>query len=314
MFRITENPPEAYINNKKVTLKYYSKTIETEIECNLSDLKGVSTADFPNLLIAKVNIDTDILVQNASMFMIHRDKESESFSFTIFFGQEPGAWGEKLSNKAIYREISEILSEEKLEGRIGVEYADSDIYISSDLHNIEFDAFDLITDRLTLAQKLIETAENRLLGFKWKKEFNTNETLFTKELVIPLIQKMGFMHVRYNHGPSEYGRDILFSELDKIGNIRRIAAQVKAGDIKGGANSLIDTIIAQIDDAFSMPVQGAGQSKTYHISEMLIISSGKISENAIKKINSKIDQRLSGSVFFIDRDDLDWLIKKHWPL
>lgn len=210
--------------------------------------------------------------------------------------------------------MSEILSEKKLEDRIGIEHSDSDIYIISDLHGIKEDAFELITEKLALTQELIEVAESRLLGFKWKKDFDTNEDLFTKELVIPLIQKMGFMHVRYNHGPSEYGRDILFSELDKLGNIRRLAAQVKAGDIKGGANSLIDTITSQIDDAFSMPVQGAGQSKTYHISDMLIISSGKISENAIKKINSKIDSRLSGSVFFIDRDDLDWLIKKHWPL
>ncbi len=314
MFRITENPPEAYINNKKVTLKYYSATIETEIECNLSDLKGVKASDFPSLLIARVNVDTGMLVQNASMFMIHRDQEAERFALTIFFGHEPGAWGDKLSNKAIYREISEILSKKKLDGRIGIEYSDGEIYIFSNFHDTQEDTYELITETLVLAQELIDTAESRLLGFKWKNNYNTDEDLFTKELVIPLVQKMGFMHVRYNHGPSEYGRDILFSEPDKLGNIRRLAAQVKAGDIKGGANSLIDTIIAQIDDAFSMPVQGPGQSKTYHISDMLIISSGKISENAIKKINSKIDQRLSGSVFFIDRDDLDWLIKKHWPL
>ena len=98
MFRITENPPEAYINNKKVTLKYYSATIETEIECNLSDLKGVKASDFPSLLIARVNVDTGMLVQNASMFMIHRDQEAERFALTIFFGHEPGAWGDKLSN------------------------------------------------------------------------------------------------------------------------------------------------------------------------------------------------------------------------
>lgn len=94
MFRITENPPEAYINNKKVTLKYYSEKIETEIECNLSDLKGVNTSNFPNLLIVKINNDTDIFVQNASMFMITGIKRRKILHSPYFSAKNPES-GEK---------------------------------------------------------------------------------------------------------------------------------------------------------------------------------------------------------------------------
>ena len=312
MLLITGNPPAAYIHGKKIKLIDYSENLESEVECNLSDLKGLKAFEFPDLLIANLNIDQALLIPKANRYYIYR--ADESYTFSISFGEEEGVWGEKLSTKAIHREIAELLTINDYGEKISSEYADGDIFIYADVVSSNEDLFNLISEKLQLARDLVVQAESRLLGFYWKQEFEVVESIFTKELVIPLVQKMGFQHVRYNHGTTEFGRDILFSELDRFGNSRRYAAQVKAGDIRGGANSLIDAIIAQIDDAFSMPVQGPGQAKNYHISELFIITSGKISENAVKKINEKIDRKLSGSVFFIDRDDIEWLAKKYWPL
>lgn len=312
MLLITGNPPAAYINEKKIKLINHSEILESEVECDLSDLKGLKASEFPDLLIASLNISQDLLIPKANRYCIYR--AGEGYSFSISFGEEEGVWGEKLSTKAMHREIAELLTINDCGDKISSEYADGDIFIYADIASNNEDLFNLISEKLQLAKDLVVQAESRLLGFYWKQEFDVVESVFTKELIIPLMQKMGFQHVRYNHGTTEFGRDVLFSELDRFGNSRRCAAQVKVGDISGGASSLIDTIIAQIDDAFSMPVQGPGQAKNYHISELFIIISGKISENAVRKINEKIDKKLSGSVFFIDRDDIEWLAKKYWSL
>jgi hypothetical protein len=121
---------------------------------------------------------------------------------------------------------------------------------------------------------------------------------------------MGFEHVRYKHGQYEYGKDVFFLKLSKFGFLRYCVAQVKAGDISGSSGGLIDKLIDQSRDAFEMPVEGAGQAKQYYISEFYIIASGKISENAVKKINRKIDKHLIGSIHFLDRNDIENLVHK----
>ena len=60
-----------------------------------------------------------------------------------------------------------------------------------------------------------------------------DENKYTNEIIIPLLRKMGYMEVTYNHGIREFGKDIIFSEFDKFGNKRYYAAQIKVGDIKG---------------------------------------------------------------------------------
>ena len=64
---------------------------------------------------------------------------------------------------------------------------------------------------------------------------------------------MGFTDVKYNHSKREFGKDLTFSEMNKFGVRRNYGVQVKAGDLSGEAGSEIDKIIAQIEDAFSMP-------------------------------------------------------------
>ena len=115
---------------------------------------------------------------------------------------------------------------------------------------------------------------------------------------------MGFQGVRYNHGVSEYGRDVIFSELDRFSNIRHCAAQVKAGNINASNGTLLNQLLVQIDDAFAMPVRGPGRNKNFYISEVFIVCSGKISDGAVERLNKKLDPRLWGSVHFLDLDDV----------
>lgn len=311
-FEIIPSPPSALINGKKIQLTVYNDKIESEATCQLGDLKGVSTSQYPDLFILNINFLEDIKIKNARRCYIYR--ADGKFSLTISFCDEPDIWDDTIVTKAVYREVYSIIAGEKYCQELKVDFENGDLYIHADLTDSDEDIFELLQRKLLLTSELIDDAESKIFGFKWNKEHSVSESKLTKELIIPLLIAMGYCHVRHNHGPKEYGRDILFSEIDKFGNFRRLAAQIKAGDIGGGANSLIDTIISQIDDAFSMPVEGPCQSKSYYISEFFIVASGKISENAIKKINSKIDSRLIGSINFVDRDDIEWLVRKNWPL
>ena len=67
-----------------------------------------------------------------------------------------------------------------------------------------------------------------------------NENEFTINRVIPLLKSLGFKHIRYTHGQDEYGRDIIFYDHDRFGIEKLFCAQVKVGDISGGANKEIE--------------------------------------------------------------------------
>ncbi|EJV56053.1 hypothetical protein IEO_05554 [Bacillus wiedmannii] len=139
-----------------------------------------------------------------------------------------------------------------------------------------------------------------------------NEADFTLSILIPLIRKMGFSNVKYNHGKKEYGKDIIFSRVSEFGFTEYFGVQVKFGDISGGAASDIDNILGQIDDAFSMSFFDIYTQKKVHISNLLIIISGKFKENAIEKISEKlINKALKNNTYFFDREKVESLIEQY---
>ncbi len=160
--------------------------------------------------------------------------------------------------------------------------------------------------------ELIRQAEIALGGMAWKPAHLTNEDLFCKELLLPLLRRMGFLFVRYTHGTREYGKDFTFSEQTPFGGFRHYGLQAKAGDVSGGVNSQIDALVGQIDDAFSMPFYELGSNERRCISSFIIAISGHFTENAREKIVEKVPGNLLGSVWFLDRTRIDELIDRYW--
>src|SRR5439155_25599925 len=105
---------------------------------------------------------------------------------------------------------------------------------------------------------LLHSAEVALSGLPWTDEYATNEDSFCRELLHPLLRRMGFVFVRYTHGKREYGKDFTFSEVTPFGHYRHYGLQAKAGDISGGVNAPIDELLGQIADAFAMPYYEVG--------------------------------------------------------
>ena len=153
---------------------------------------------------------------------------------------------------------------------------------------------------------------NEIEGFKWKSSYDTDEPQFTREVLIPLLNKMGYENVRYNHGRDEYGRDIIFSTINRFGKEINFGVQAKAGDVSGGATGLIDTLIGQLDDAFSMPFKRLGDPNDKFIAVHIVAISGKYTNNAKQKLLSKIDKWNKENVCFWDKEKILELIDKYW--
>lgn len=146
----------------------------------------------------------------------------------------------------------------------------------------------------------------------WNDDFLKDEPKFSKELILPLLRKMKFDNVIYNHGKKEYGRDFFFSEINKFNEPVYYGMQVKAGNVSGKVNSEIDMLIGQLNDAFSMPFYVLGNQNPYYISSFVIAISGKFMENAKEKIIHKIPKELLGNVYFWDKEKMLELIEKNW--
>jgi hypothetical protein len=143
-------------------------------------------------------------------------------------------------------------------------------------------------------------------------EYLTNEDAFCRELLYPLLRRMGFVSVRYSHGKKEYGKDFTFSELSPFGQFRHYGLQAKAGNVSGEVNSAIDELLGQIVDAFEMPYYELGSKDQRFISTFIIAISGRFTENAREKIIEKMPKGCMGSVYFLDRERITELVEKCW--
>jgi hypothetical protein len=157
--------------------------------------------------------------------------------------------------------------------------------------------------------KEIEGTVELTLGSPFKSlEDIRNEEDFSFSIVIPILHWLGFSNIRYVHGKREYGKDIIFTRKTEFEYFEFWGAQVKCGNVSGKANSEIDKIIAQIDDAFKVPFYDLLTKQRERISKLLIVISGSYTENAIEKICEKIENNaIKNNVIFIDGEKISAL-------
>jgi hypothetical protein len=148
--------------------------------------------------------------------------------------------------------------------------------------------------------------ERRTSYFRSREDFNAywdrvcnDESKFAKDIFIPLLHCLSMDHIYYTHSDDEYGRDVVWSYKSPFGQDRFCAAQIKAMEVSGAANSAVDRIMSQIDDAFKMPLRLADGS--FYISEFYVVTTKKYTRNAIAKILEKIDSRIAkNNIHFVD--------------
>lgn len=138
-----------------------------------------------------------------------------------------------------------------------------------------------------------------------------NEREFALSVVIPLLRKLGFLNVKYNHGKREFGKDVLFARFTEFGELEFWGAQVKYGNVSGEASSETDEMIGQFDDAFKMPFYDVYTRKKQHISKLLVVVSGRFTENAVEKICEKIESAaIRNNLVFLDGERIATIAEK----
>ncbi|MGA7744356.1 MAG: hypothetical protein WBP56_26110 [Polyangia bacterium] len=128
-----------------------------------------------------------------------------------------------------------------------------------------------------------------------------DEKDWTKDVLMPLLRRLGFIKVEYTHGPSEHGRDVVFAEFDRFGLLRYYGAQVKMGSLNvsdGGAD--LRELLAQLSTAWEQPYRDAATGTEHQMSGVYLVASGKITSVARERLYEKTGRWLH----FIDADQL----------
>ena len=279
-------------------------------------LKGIRFSEMPENVIFEIcdKIEEGIILLNTLPFKISKISDNKAY---VYFEDSDRRkyWDGDVGFKLYMETKRDVIKErEKEVGDLKFEsYDDDGDYISLTFSaEIESSTFEGI---ITSAEQLIQEIEGAVeltIGSPFKDVKDTqDEKDFALSVVIPLLRKLGFSNVRYNHGRREFGKDIIFSRKTEFDDFEFLGAQVKYGDISGGANSEIDLIISQIDDAFKVPFYDVYTRRKERISKLLIVISGRYTENAIEKICEKIESyAIKNNVVFIDREKINTIVEK----
>jgi len=153
---------------------------------------------------------------------------------------------------------------------------------------------------------------------KIQKLLELNERSFREDVLIPLLQKMGYDFVRHRHGTEEYGKDITYRERDKLTQgFTYYAVVAKVGKISGSSSGeetqLVRTIQDQIEQAFEIPIEDVtdGNGEIY-VNQVIVWTTGTISSGAQKRIKKQVNSQYKSNVRFIDGNKTIELLEEYY--
>jgi len=125
-----------------------------------------------------------------------------------------------------------------------------------------------------------------------------SEADFTNGLLIPLLERLGFTLIADYHGTREFGKDVVFGEVDRFGHIRYHGLQAKYVESLSlsGSQSLIDDCRQAFDNPFRHPNTGQRE----RIACFYIVNGGTFSEVARENIFNAVDAPFGGHVALLD--------------
>jgi hypothetical protein len=135
----------------------------------------------------------------------------------------------------------------------------------------------------------------------------TKEEGFREEFIQPLLVKLGFVNISNKHGTQEFGKDYVFSEIDRFAHYRHMVVQAKHEEsINQGRK--VDDLLSQVRQAFNVPYHLPSAShEQRRVSAVYVFNSGTITENAQTQIRNGLDPALRTNVHFFDGEQLSTL-------
>lgn len=130
-----------------------------------------------------------------------------------------------------------------------------------------------------------------------------NEAAFREEFVRPFLNRIGFTQVTLYHGPSEFGKDFVVCDRDRLGYERYYAIQVK--HLKSLTKRHARDVLDQVREAFNVPADLGPPIDQKHMSGVYVMNSGHMTTHAVTAILAELQPWHRGNVVFLDGERLD---------
>ncbi|GAA4367293.1 hypothetical protein GCM10023185_39050 [Hymenobacter saemangeumensis] len=124
-------------------------------------------------------------------------------------------------------------------------------------------------------------------------------------LLVHLFEKIGFSDVFESHGQQELGKDIVFTETNKLGKLSWYACVVKAKNINQGD---YETVVRQISECYRSKYPSSKYGRV-NIDNVIVITNGVYKENAKVQIADMISEKASTTTYWQLGDIVEELIK-----
>jgi len=159
---------------------------------------------------------------------------------------------------------------------------------------------------------LIHTAQ-RVSRFKkdaYLKRLSEDD--FRDTVVRPLFHRLGFGDGRDLCGPTEYGKDAIFSEVDNLRYTNIIAVQTKKGNLNLSRNTSQNVIeaITQLKTSLHTSIPEIRTKRRVFPTKVILCASGKINDAAKRQI---LEQTSDPRISFLDADEIVQLVDEHYP-
>ena len=133
----------------------------------------------------------------------------------------------------------------------------------------------------------------RLSISELKTKIKSKDEKELRNLLILLFEELGFMEVTHSHGTTEFGKDIVFYDVDRLGNIKWTACVVKANDVN---QSNYHEISRQVNECFKRPYNSHSKGRV-RIDEVYVITSGIYKSNTRELIAEETENKTKNVVY-----------------
>jgi len=151
----------------------------------------------------------------------------------------------------------------------------------------------------------LATDENSIMAmtpeFERYREPRKSEENFIQQFLKPLLQRLGYYSVRDYHGTREFGKDLVYAEVDKLADISFHGLQAKYED--SISLPMAEDLALDAMQAFANPFTHPTTNNPHRITTFIAANAGSISEQARTHFFNRIAAH-AGSCRLLDGHDL----------
>lgn len=125
-----------------------------------------------------------------------------------------------------------------------------------------------------------------------------NEDDFCQRYIIPLLGRLGFSIVVNYHGAREFGKDVVFGEIDRFGHVVYHGMQVK--HVESVSLTASEDLVLDAKQAFANPFKHPQKGNEERVSTFYAVNAGSIAEQAQTHFFNSLSNPFGGNVRLID--------------